>query len=74
MPLITTVHMQDPDHVDHVREILHVRNYSLYVPRDFDVSPYFQIVKPTLTAGFDYHALLWEGAGMSPSAKSTVLS
>ncbi len=60
LPLITTVHMQDPGHVDHVREILHVRNYSLYVPRDFDVSPYFQIVKPTLATGFDYHALSWD--------------
>ena len=42
-----------------VREILHVRHHSLYVPRDFDVSPYFQIVKPTIEAGFDHHALAW---------------
>ena len=48
LPLIETVHLQDPDHVERVREILHVRHYSLYVPRDFDVSPYFQIVKPLL--------------------------
>lgn len=59
LPLIETVHLQDPEHVDHVREILHVRHYSLYVPRDFDVSPYFQIIKPTLAAGFDYHTLAW---------------
>jgi hypothetical protein len=31
----------------------------LYVPRDFDVSPYFQIVKPTLEVGFDHHFLTW---------------
>ena len=66
LPLIKSVHLQDPDHVDHVREILHVRHYSLYVPRDFDVSPYFQIIKPTLATGFDYHALLWEeSAGLT---------
>jgi len=28
-------------------EILEIRHSSLYVPRDFDISPYFNIVKPT---------------------------
>ena len=42
-----------------VEEILHVRHHSLYVPRDFDVSPYFEVVKPTLAQGFDHHALRW---------------
>ena len=41
------------------QEILHIRNYSLYAPRDFDVSPFFDIVKPRLQAGFDYRALHW---------------
>ncbi|MGL4489615.1 MAG: lipo-like protein [Rhizobiaceae bacterium] len=41
------------------REILHVRHHSLYTPRDFDVSPYFQIVKPTIEKGFDYKTLEW---------------
>jgi len=41
------------------RELLHIRHHSLYVPRDFDVSPYFQIVKPTLEVGFDHHQLTW---------------
>jgi hypothetical protein len=39
------------------REILHIRHYSLYTPRDFDLSPYFNIIKPTLTYGFDYKKL-----------------
>jgi hypothetical protein len=42
-----------------VDEILHVRHHSLFVPRDFDVSPYFEIVKPTLVAGFDHRTLCW---------------
>ncbi|MBL8323512.1 MAG: lipo-like protein [Rubrivivax sp.] len=42
-----------------VHEILHVRHSSLFVPRDFDVSPYFEVVKPTLAGGFDHHALTW---------------
>lgn len=40
------------------REILHIRHYSLFAPRDFDLSPYFQIVKPTLAFGFDYKTLV----------------
>jgi hypothetical protein len=40
-------------------EILHIRHHSLYMPRDFDISPYFAVVKPTLEAGFDYRALTW---------------
>ncbi len=41
------------------REILHIRDSSLYMPRDFDISPYFQIVKPTIVRGFDYTRLHW---------------
>jgi len=39
------------------KEILHIRHHSLFTPRDFDVSPYFQIIKPTLKQGFDFHRL-----------------
>jgi len=41
------------------RQILEIRHSSLYAPRDFDISPYFEIVKPTLMHGFDYHKLRW---------------
>src|SRR3984957_18983319 len=41
------------------REILHIRDSSLYMPRDFDISPYFEIVNPTTVHGFDYTALHW---------------
>jgi Permuted papain-like amidase enzyme, YaeF/YiiX, C92 family len=41
------------------REILHIRDSSLYMPRDFDISPYFEIVKPTIVRGFDYTMLHW---------------
>lgn len=33
---------------------LFVRHHSLFTPSDFDRSPYFQIIKPTIAAGFDY--------------------
>ncbi len=45
------------------REILHIRHHSLYAPRDFDLSPYFQVVKPTLETGFDYRKLRWSDSG-----------
>lgn len=32
---------------------------TLLAPRDFDVSPYFQIIKPNLTTEFDFPALNW---------------
>lgn len=41
------------------REMLHIRHHSLFTPKDFDVSPYFQIIKPSLTADFDFHDLNW---------------
>lgn len=40
-------------------EILHIRHHSLFTPRDFDLSPYFQIVKPTIEGDFDHHKLHW---------------
>ena len=40
-------------------EILEIRHSSLYAPRDFDISPYFEVVKPTIVRGFDYRSLAW---------------
>jgi hypothetical protein len=40
-------------------EILEIRHSSLYAPRDFDISPYFEVVKPTLQNGFDYRKMQW---------------
>ncbi|WP_374012338.1 YiiX/YebB-like N1pC/P60 family cysteine hydrolase [Pseudoxanthomonas koreensis] len=47
-------------------EILHIRHHSLYTPRDFDVSPFFQVVKPRLEAGFDYRSLVWADPASVP--------
>ncbi len=40
-------------------EVLKIRHHSLFAPRDFDLSPYFEIIKPTINAGFDYQDLTW---------------
>ncbi len=41
-------------------ELLHIRDHSLFAPRDFDVSPYFEVVKPMLQPDFDPHRLTWD--------------
>ena len=38
-------------------EIRHIEKHGLFAPRDFDVSPYFAVVKPTIEGGFDYRKL-----------------
>ncbi len=43
LPKITKVESEDAR-----QEILEIRHSSLYAPRDFDISPYFEVVKPTL--------------------------
>jgi hypothetical protein len=42
-----------------LEEILEIRDSSLYCPRDFDISPYFNVVKPTIAKGFNYKTLSW---------------
>jgi hypothetical protein len=56
------------------REMLQIRHHSLFTPRDFDLSPYFEVIKPTLAKGFDYRDLVWdkpehEKALIEPSLK-----
>jgi permuted papain-like amidase YaeF/Yiix C92 family enzyme len=41
------------------RELLEIRHSSLYAPRDFDMSPYFEVLKPTIVTGFDYRTMGW---------------
>ena len=49
----------DGDRDCSIREIMHIRHHSLYVPRDFDLSPYFEVVKPTVDQGFDHRGVIW---------------
>jgi len=52
-------------------EILHIRHHSLYTPRDFDLSPFFAVVKPTLEYGFDYKRLQWSGPAEPAAVTAT---
>ena len=40
--------------------LLYKPHFTHFTPRDFDLSPYFRIVKPTIENGFDHHSLLWK--------------
>lgn len=40
--------------------VLESKHYSHFTPRDFDLSPYFKVVKPTIEADFDYKKLKWQ--------------
>jgi hypothetical protein len=65
-PILPRVdHVHDPDSPvkdpEAQKEILRIRHHSLFAPRDFDISPYFSIVKPTIQAGFDYTSIPWAG-------------
>jgi hypothetical protein len=56
------------------REILEIRHHSLYAPRDFDISPYFAVVKPTIESGFDYRKLHWADLPPPPEAPAAEVS
>lgn len=42
------------------RELYHIRHHSLFAPRNFDLSPWFEIVKPGLDETFDRTELNWD--------------
>lgn len=59
-PILPKTEISKSEKADHVeREIMHIRHYSLFTPRDFDISPYFDIVKPNLNNGFNYKDINW---------------
>lgn len=59
LPDIATRSADRPDCPHCVEEIMRIRHHSLYAPRDFDVSPYFMVVKPTLASGFEFKSIVW---------------
>lgn len=62
-PILPIVEKRSADSADCpgcIEEIYRLRHHSLFTPRDFDVSPYFSIVKPLLDNSFDFKSLHWE--------------
>ena len=50
------------------QEIYHIRDSSLYTPRDFDISPYFAVIKPTIETGFNNKSLTHKFSGFLSSS------
>jgi len=69
LPVVRSESAVTPECHDCMREIFHIRHHSLYTPRDFDVSPYFEVIKPTLAKGFDYRRLTWEADAPQPDTR-----
>jgi hypothetical protein len=59
LPMISERPAAQEDCPGCVEQVYRARESSLFVPRDFDVSPYFEVVKPTLESGFDYRTINW---------------
>lgn len=70
LPLVPSRSIDSPECPGCRAEVLRIRHHSLFVPRDFDVSPYFAVVKPTLAAGFDYRLAQWAGGAERAEADS----
>jgi hypothetical protein len=66
LPEITLERSDDAACSDCHREVLHIRHYSLFTPRDFDISPYFEVVKPVLLHNFNYHKISWAADSSVP--------
>lgn len=66
LPEVRREWSDDPDRIDSYAEIYRIRHHSLFAPRDFDISPYFQIIKPTIEDRFDYRSLAWDDANDDP--------
>lgn len=60
LPEIQRTWSDNPMQADCHSEIYHIRHHSLFTPRDFDISPFFEIIKPSTRDHFDYHALNWD--------------
>ncbi|TMH79558.1 MAG: lipo-like protein [Betaproteobacteria bacterium] len=63
LPVISRKREVDPEQADQMRELWRIRHYSLYVPRDFDASPFFEVVKPRIAKPFDYRHAPWSEGG-----------
>lgn len=56
---ILPLHGRDVGQGGTVPEYYYRRHFTHFTPRDFDLSPYFNVIKPTVVQGFDFRALEW---------------
>ena len=74
LPRIETVMRQDcTDCPVTSAEILHIRHHSLFTPRDFDVSPFFDVIKPGISSSYDYRCLEWADTCRIPEKSGALI-
>lgn len=66
LPLVERIPARVPGCDDCIDEIMHIRHHSLFAPRDFDISPYFDVVKPRLPGAINPAALRWAESPAEP--------
>ncbi len=66
-PILPRQGHDDENRDDGVVPLYYQRHFTHFTPRDFDVSPYFRIVKPTIEIGFNFRQLKWH-PGPEPAA------
>jgi hypothetical protein len=71
LPVISRRSQADTEGSEQERELWRIRHHSLYVPRDFDVSPFFEVVKPRIARPFDYQEAPWSEGGTVIMGDST---
>jgi len=73
LPVISRRIEGDGGGTDQERELWRIRHHSLYVPRDFDMSPFFEVVKPRIARPFDYQDAPWSEGGTVVMGDSATL-
>ncbi|MEX2468333.1 MAG: YiiX/YebB-like N1pC/P60 family cysteine hydrolase [Pseudohongiellaceae bacterium] len=74
---ILPLHGRDVGRGGALPEYYYRRHFTHFTPRDFDLSPYFNVIKPTIVHGFDFRTLEWrdelpqKGAGGATDSAST---
>lgn len=58
-PILPKIRLRQFEGEETARELYQMRHHGLFTPRDFDLSPYFEVIKPTLKIGFNYKQLEW---------------
>ena len=59
LPMVEKRQLQTKDGIGQTLQVLRIRHHSLFAPRDFDISPYFDIIKPSIEYNFDPYKLVW---------------
>ncbi len=67
LPDVTYVNPTDSQRISNYQKLHRRRDPSLFAPRDFDVSPYFEVIKPIVQNGFNHRNLKWHENQLDPA-------